>query len=147
LLRPAAEMMRRRGRRRGRRRIRLNAGLLVIGAVKRLLDGRLCRERRGGPGVAFSNPMHWAGGWSVFSFPPDVAVGEEGDVGIDGVVGHAGHGVGVERMVGAGGDAEIAGFGIDGAAVFPSEGLTQSQAMSSPTVVIFQPCCGTSRGG
>lgn len=48
------------------------------------------------------------------AFPPDVAIVGEGDVGEDGVFLHGFHGDAVGLPVGAGGDAEEAGLGVDG---------------------------------
>src|SRR6185436_14494836 len=48
------------------------------------------------------------------AFPPDVAVVGQRDVGEDHVLVQAGHAVRVGLHVGAGGHAEVAGFGVDG---------------------------------
>src|ERR1019366_8550551 len=82
----------------------------------------------GSPGVAA--PVDEMGGRSVsHALPPDAAVGfsvlanGESDVGEDCVAGRRSHGVGVGFDRGAGGDAEEAGLGIDGAELAMRIGL------------------------
>jgi hypothetical protein len=78
------------------------------------------------------------------AFPPHIAVVGQRDVGEDDVFFQRGHGVEVGLFSRCRGDAEEARFRVDGVErVVPSlPGLIQ--AMSSPTVVIFQPprTCG-----
>ena len=74
-------------------------------------------------------PVECFGGGRVgHALPPDASVGNaifrgECDVGEDGVGAEGGHGVGVGLVAGAGGDAEEAGFGIDGAELDGAVGL------------------------
>ena len=75
------------------------------------------------------------------AFPPDVAVGGERDVGEDGVAGERGHGVGIGLGVGAGGDAEEAGFGVDGAEPAVGVGLDPGDVVADgPDLPAFEAC-------
>ena len=71
-----------------------SAGLLAIGAVNRLLGCAALRPQSGvqclaGPVDAF------LGRFGGLAFPPHIAIGQQRHVGVDGVAGHAGHGVGI----------------------------------------------------
>ena len=82
---------------------------------------------------------HSAGGLVGHALPPDAAVGGEGDVGEDGVAGERGHGVGVGFGGGAGGDAEEAGFGVDGAELAGGVGLDPGDVVAyGPDLPAFE---------
>ena len=114
-------------------RVNFHAGRIIPGAVERRVvgrsDGETCvRVGRFGTGFfgnlwcpVFALPVDqviWPmAGVFFHAFPPDIAVVGQTHVGEDDVFVQTGHAIRVGVKVGAGSDAEITGFRVDGAQI------------------------------